>query len=94
MLLERVLLRVGSAENDDQFQNVISKFLAPVLMKLASQRDGVRKKVMELLVHINRRLKSRPGIQLPVQALMAQYQDPTASFFVTVSRPMPLRANG
>jgi proteasome component ECM29 len=84
-----VLLRVGSAENDDQFQSVISKFLAPVLMKLSSQRDGVRKKVMELLVHINRRLKSRPNIQLPVQALIAQYQDPSASFFVTVRFSKP-----
>ncbi|CAG0913472.1 unnamed protein product [Notodromas monacha] len=83
LLLERVLLRVGSAEDDEQFQGVVSKFLAPVLLKLACQGDGVRKKVMELLVHINKRLKSRPNIQLPVEALIAQYQDASASFFVT-----------
>jgi hypothetical protein len=40
---------------------------------------------MELLVHINKRIKSRPLVQLPVEALLLQYQDPAASSFVTVS---------
>ncbi|PIK34535.1 putative proteasome-associated protein ECM29-like [Apostichopus japonicus] len=40
-------------------------------------------KVLELLVHINRRLKSRPRVQLPVEALMLQYQDPSSISFVT-----------
>jgi hypothetical protein len=44
-LLERVFLRVGSAESDEQLQSAISKFLPPVLLKLSSQQDGVRKKV-------------------------------------------------
>ncbi|XP_014680930.1 PREDICTED: proteasome-associated protein ECM29 homolog [Priapulus caudatus] len=83
VLLERVFLRVGSAETDEQLQNVICKFLPPVLLKLGSQQDGVRKKVMELLVHINKRVKSRPKVQLPVEALLLQYQDPAASPFVT-----------
>lgn len=84
MLLERVFLRVGSADTDDQLQNVVSKFLPPVLLKLSSQQEGVRKKVMELLVHINKRIKTRPQVQLPVDALLLQYQDPAASSFVTV----------
>jgi len=46
VLLERVFLRLGSAESDEQLQAVLAKFLAPVLLKLASQADGVRKKVM------------------------------------------------
>ncbi|XP_058794814.1 proteasome adapter and scaffold protein ECM29 isoform X2 [Phymastichus coffea] len=37
---------------------------------------------MELLIHINRRIKSRPQVQLPVEALLLQYQDPAASSFV------------
>ncbi len=45
VLLERVFLRIGSAETDEQFEAALSKFLAPVLLKLASQADGVRKKV-------------------------------------------------
>jgi proteasome component ECM29 len=48
-LLERVLLRIGSAETDEQLQSVVSKFLPPVLLKLSSQQEGVRKKVNCLL---------------------------------------------
>ena len=39
---------------------------------------------MELLVHLNKRIKSRPRIQLPVETLLVQYQDPAAASFVTV----------
>lgn len=35
---------------------------------------------MEILTHINKRLKSRPAVQLPVEALLAQYQTATSSF--------------
>ncbi|KAJ8960021.1 hypothetical protein NQ318_009458 [Aromia moschata] len=83
MLLERVFLRLGSAETDEQLQNVLCKFLPPVLLKLSSQQEGVRKKVMELLIHVNRRIKMRPVVQLPVEALLTQYQDPSATSFVT-----------
>ncbi|XP_039615329.1 proteasome adapter and scaffold protein ECM29 isoform X2 [Polypterus senegalus] len=81
--LERVFLRLGHAETDEQLQDIISKFLPPVLLKLSSTQEGVRKKVMELLVHINKRIKSRPKIQLPVETLLVQYQDPAAASFVT-----------
>ncbi|XP_015601340.2 proteasome adapter and scaffold protein ECM29 [Cephus cinctus] len=82
ILLERVFLRLGSAETDEQLQASVCKFLPPVLLKLSSSQEGVRKKVMELLIHINRRVKSRPQVQLPVEALLLQYQDPAASSFV------------
>ncbi|XP_040217375.1 proteasome adapter and scaffold protein ECM29 isoform X2 [Rana temporaria] len=81
--LERVFLRLGHAETDEQLQSIISKFLPPVLLKLSSAQEGVRKKVMELLVHLNKRIKSRPKIQLPVETLLVQYQDPAAVSFVT-----------
>ena len=55
-------------------QEAVSKFLPPVLLKLTSQNEGVRKKVMELLVHINKRIKNNMAIQLPVEALLLQYQ--------------------
>ncbi|XP_038067101.1 proteasome adapter and scaffold protein ECM29-like [Patiria miniata] len=82
-LLERVFLRIGSAETDEQLQNVVSRFLPPVLLKLCSNQEGVRKKVLELLVHINKRLKSRPKVQIPVDVLLLQYQDPANVTFVT-----------
>ncbi|KAK7161946.1 hypothetical protein R3I94_004573 [Phoxinus phoxinus] len=81
--LERVFMRLGHAETDEQLQDIISKFLPPVLLKLSSVQEGVRKKVMELLVHLNKRIKSRPKIQLPVETLLVQYQDPAAASFVT-----------
>lgn len=84
VLLERVFLRLGSAETDEQLQASVCKFLPPVLLKLSSAQEGVRKKVMELLIHINKRIKSRPQVQLPVEALLLQYQDPAASSFVIV----------
>ena len=37
---------------------------------------------MELLVHINKRIKNNNNIQLPVEALLLQYQDPSATSFV------------
>jgi len=83
VLLERVFLRVGSADTDDQLESVLCRFLTPVLLKLASQTDGVRKKVMELLVHLNKRLKSRPLVQLPVEDLLDQYANKEVSPFVT-----------
>lgn len=82
ILLERVFLRLGSADTDEQLQASVCKFLPPVLLKLSSAQEGVRKKVMELLIHINRRVKTRPQVQLPVKALLLQYQDPAASSFV------------
>lgn len=39
---------------------------------------------MELLVHFNKRVKSRPNLQLPVKELMNLYQDPSSSSFLSV----------
>ncbi|KAG8312450.1 hypothetical protein J6590_023058 [Homalodisca vitripennis] len=83
LLLERVFLRIGAADTDEQLEQCLNKFLPPVLLKLSSQQEEVRKKVMELLTHINKRVKSRPLVQLPVEALLVQYQDPAASVFLT-----------
>ncbi|KAK3091483.1 hypothetical protein FSP39_020174, partial [Pinctada imbricata] len=83
-LVERVFLRIGSAETDDQLETSLSKFLTPVLIKLNSKDEAVRKKVMELLVHINKRLKSRPKVLLPVESLIQQYRDPEATSIITV----------
>lgn len=86
VLVERVFLRFVTAETDEQFESVLSKFLLPVLGKLSSPHESVRKKVMELLVHVNKRLKSRPQVQLPVEALLTHYAASAggqqSSFFV------------
>ncbi|XP_059609063.1 proteasome-associated protein ECM29 homolog [Phlebotomus argentipes] len=79
-LLERVLLRLACADTDEQLENAVSKFLAPVLLKIVSPEESVRLKVMEVLTHINKRLKTRPLIQIPVQDILSQYQSTDSSF--------------
>ena len=41
--------------------------------------------VMELLVHVNKRLKSRTKVQLPVEDFLTHYQNTDSSPIVTVS---------
>ena len=82
-LLDRVFLRLATAETDEALTSAVGKYLPTCLLKLSSSQEGVRKKVLELLVHINKRVKGNENIQLPVDALLQQYQDPSATSFVT-----------
>ncbi|CAL1546641.1 unnamed protein product [Lymnaea stagnalis] len=82
-LVERVFLRIGSAESDEQLQTALGKFLAPLLLKLNSSDEAVRSKVLKLLAHIKTRLKSRNQVRLPLDALLTQFQDPKATPFIT-----------
>ncbi len=75
-------MRLATAETDEALTAAVNKFLPPILLKLSSQQEGVRKKVLELLVHVNRRVRDNEAIQLPVDALLAQYSDPEAVAFV------------
>ncbi len=45
VLLERAFLRIGSAESDDQFEALIDKLLGPIIFKVPSTHESVRKKV-------------------------------------------------
>ena len=44
-LLERVFLRMGAVETDEQLQQTVDKFLCPVINKLTSPFQSVRDKV-------------------------------------------------
>lgn len=44
-LLERVFLRVGVTESDSQLEQVLARFLPPVLLKTASDRPAIKTKV-------------------------------------------------
>jgi proteasome component ECM29 len=76
------LLRLGSANTDEQLENTVNKFLAPVLLKITSPHEPVRRKVMEILTHINKRLKSLPQIIISLEPLLKQYQDSESSFLL------------
>jgi len=77
-LLERVFLRLGAAESDDQLEKVLGRFLVPVILKITSEHKTVQNKVLELLTHVNKRLKSRPLVQLPLDVLLTHFRDPAA----------------
>ena len=51
-LLERVFLRVASAETDDQLEKTVGTFLSPLLLKVASPHQEVKNKVEEKGRHI------------------------------------------
>lgn len=71
---KKVMLRFASVDTDEALTAAVNKFLPPCILKLASHQEGVRKKVMELLTHLNKRIKDNPRILLPVDALLVQYQ--------------------
>jgi len=72
-LLDKVFMRLAMAgDKDDDLTAFLQSFLAPLLLKFASQEPGVKGKVVEIMSHVNRIVKSRPQVQLPVSALIAQ----------------------
>ncbi|XP_026729465.1 proteasome-associated protein ECM29 homolog [Trichoplusia ni] len=82
LLLDRVFLRLGNADTDDQLESCLNRFLPPVILKLSSPHEQVRTKVMELLVHVNKRVKCRADVQLPVQTLLQLYKEPNSNSFI------------
>ena len=67
-------------DTDEQFESAVKKFLVPVLLKITSPNESVRCKVMEVLTHLNKRLKSRPAVQLPVEGLLHQFKTTDSTF--------------
>lgn len=43
VLLDRVFLRLGNANTDDQLESCLSRFLPPVILKLSSPHEQVTK---------------------------------------------------
>jgi proteasome component ECM29 len=72
--LENVFFRIASANSDEELTTAVNRFLPGIILKLASTEAGVRKKILEMLVHVNKRIKSNDNIMLPMNALLVQYQ--------------------
>jgi proteasome component ECM29 len=53
-----------------------------VLLKIVSPSEDVRKKVMEILTHVNKRLKSRPEVKLDLVPILKHYQESSNSFLI------------
>lgn len=73
-LVGNVEFRVALADTDEKLETLLQKYLAPLLLKLASESLAVRNKVIAVCQHINKRIAPR-SIQLPVPVLLKQFKE-------------------
>eukprot|EP01117_Protostelium_nocturnum_P011614 TRINITY_DN4217_c0_g1_i1.p1 TRINITY_DN4217_c0_g1~~TRINITY_DN4217_c0_g1_i1.p1 ORF type:complete len:1816 (+),score=559.90 TRINITY_DN4217_c0_g1_i1:158-5605(+) len=81
-LLEQVLTRFA-VSSEDQLEKQVKTLMIPVLTKLSSPHEVVRKKVIEVLGHINKLVKPQPSIKLPVRELLNLFLDGNANGLVS-----------
>ena len=74
-LVGKVEMRFALADSDGKLQTLLSTYLTPLLLKLASEHAAVRNKVITVCHHINNRLKSSSNVSLPVQGLLRQFRE-------------------
>ena len=74
-LVGKVEMRFALADTDTKLQTLLATYLAPLLLKLASDHAAVRNKVIAVCQHISNRLKSSATVTLPVHALLKQFQE-------------------
>ena len=82
--MDKVFFKILASETDYDFEENLAKYLPNLLLKLTLNEEIVRKKVMEILVHVNKRIKSRPSVKLPLDVLLARFNDPalmSSTFF-------------
>jgi proteasome component ECM29 len=86
-LLTKALTRLALS-NDSQLEEQLNLLLIPVLAKFNSPHETVRKKVkiiekslyqqiLEILSHINKRVKPNPSVSLPLKDLTEFFVDPS-----------------
>ncbi|CAO2140782.1 unnamed protein product [Urochloa humidicola] len=79
--LDRMLTRLALAD-DARLAPVLARVLPYAITSLVSPAPAVRKLVMEILSHINKRVKHRPEISLPTLDLWTIYTESTSSAIV------------
>ncbi|KAL6641935.1 hypothetical protein ACP70R_020116 [Stipagrostis hirtigluma subsp. patula] len=79
--LDRMLTRLALAD-DARLAPLLPRVLPYAITSLASPAPAVRKLVMEILSHINKRVKHRPEIPLPMLDLWKIYTESTSSTIV------------
>ncbi|KAF7958976.1 hypothetical protein EAE96_002501 [Botrytis aclada] len=73
-LVGKVEMRIALAK-DDKLEAILKPYLPPLLLKLASEHQNVRNKVISTCQHIKIRLAGNKDIVLPVAALLKQYKE-------------------
>ncbi|GKU93496.1 hypothetical protein SLEP1_g7089 [Rubroshorea leprosula] len=71
-LLDRMLTRLALCD-DSKLEALLSKLLPLTISSLSSQSLAVRNKVLEILSHVNKRVKHQPEIGLPFMDLWKMY---------------------
>jgi proteasome component ECM29 len=52
---------------------VLQRLIPAAIAQLRSSHETTRKKVLELLSHVNKRVKSQPALKLPISELLALF---------------------
>ncbi|KAK8595997.1 hypothetical protein V6N13_000661 [Hibiscus sabdariffa] len=73
-LLDRMLTRLALCD-DSKLQALLSKLLPLAISSLSSSSQLVRNKVLEILSHVNKRVKHEPEIALPLTELWTMYME-------------------
>ncbi|KAF8398207.1 hypothetical protein HHK36_017133 [Tetracentron sinense] len=77
-ILDRMLTRLALSD-DSMLENLLSKLLPYCISSLSSESLAVRKKVMEILSHVNKRVKHQREIGLPLSELWKIYMETNAA---------------
>ncbi|CAN6695106.1 unnamed protein product [Malus baccata var. baccata] len=80
-MLDRLLTRLALCD-DSNLQPLLSKLLPFTISSLSSQSSAVRNKVLEILSHVNKRVKHQPEIGLPLSELWNIYSEANAASMV------------
>ncbi|KAL9260866.1 Proteasome adapter and scaffold protein ECM29-like protein [Drosera capensis] len=76
--LDRLLTRLALCD-DSKLEPLLSKLLPFTISSLSSPSVYVRNKVLEILSHVNKRVKHEPQIGLPLSELWSMYTDVNAA---------------
>ncbi|XP_075078275.1 uncharacterized protein LOC107799855 isoform X1 [Nicotiana tabacum] len=80
-LLDRMLTRLALCD-DSKLQDLLTKLLPLSIASLSSSAPLVRNKVLEILSHVNKRVKHQHDIGLPLSDLWQLYRESNASLMV------------
>nr|XP_010313220.1 proteasome adapter and scaffold protein ECM29 isoform X1 [Solanum lycopersicum] len=80
-LLDRMLTRLALCD-DSKLQDLLTKLLPLSIASLSSPAPLVRNKVLEILSHVNKRVKHQNDIGLPLSDLWQLYMESSASSMV------------
>ncbi|EME39141.1 hypothetical protein DOTSEDRAFT_66216 [Dothistroma septosporum NZE10] len=77
-LVGKVEMRIALTDTDTKLEAMLKTYLAPLLLKLASEHQSVRTRVIAICQHVNTRIAPQ-SIQLPVAALIKQFKEQDSS---------------